>query len=402
MAISYYSGKPGSGKSYSVVKRVIIPALQAGRTVVTNIPLTEKAEELGGKIVRLSRGVESLADIASLLLLDDTTGSSDYQPNPEFAGAVFILDEFLFYCSSGIKTATISPKVKAFFAMHRHISGGGFSTEIILLSQDSSQICAMVKAMIDQSFVIEKTTAGRKKGLTVKVYSGCSGSTSGVAKASYVRTEMLTYDADIYDYYKSQTFSDSAGVEVKTDDATDLLKLPFVKYSPFLLAAAVVIGYLSVKSFSGLFGQEESKDLPPHEPVQLNYNNVGKFEPSVSPTSTSYQSVPLPNQPPVPLASPVSPKKESPIDGGKLYLASVVVVNGQAWRSFLFVPDDKKAQPVYLKEPDLVKMGVFLEHLGKLIYWKEGKERHLILNYSEEPEKAPMLFDMPTMNPTGG
>ncbi|QIB64057.1 zonular occludens toxin domain-containing protein [Kineobactrum salinum] len=39
MAITAYSGLPGSGKSYSVVEHVILPALRAGNIVWTNIPM---------------------------------------------------------------------------------------------------------------------------------------------------------------------------------------------------------------------------------------------------------------------------------------------------------------------------------------------------------------------------
>ncbi|WP_001018315.1 zonular occludens toxin domain-containing protein, partial [Escherichia coli] len=37
MAISLYIGKQGSGKSYEIVKSVIIPAIAKGRRVVTNV-----------------------------------------------------------------------------------------------------------------------------------------------------------------------------------------------------------------------------------------------------------------------------------------------------------------------------------------------------------------------------
>ncbi|WP_218058625.1 zonular occludens toxin domain-containing protein [Gilliamella sp. Occ3-1] len=37
MAISAYVGVPGSGKSYEVVKSVLLPAYMAGRRIVTNI-----------------------------------------------------------------------------------------------------------------------------------------------------------------------------------------------------------------------------------------------------------------------------------------------------------------------------------------------------------------------------
>lgn len=46
MAISAYVGVPGSGKSYEVVKSVILPAIKSGRRVVSNIYVykTEKVE----------------------------------------------------------------------------------------------------------------------------------------------------------------------------------------------------------------------------------------------------------------------------------------------------------------------------------------------------------------------
>lgn len=37
MSITSYTGKPGAGKSYEVVKNVILPAIAEGRRIVTNI-----------------------------------------------------------------------------------------------------------------------------------------------------------------------------------------------------------------------------------------------------------------------------------------------------------------------------------------------------------------------------
>ena len=47
-------GRKGSGKSYNAFRTVIYPALKAGRTVVTNIPLTDEVDkdpELTGEVV---------------------------------------------------------------------------------------------------------------------------------------------------------------------------------------------------------------------------------------------------------------------------------------------------------------------------------------------------------------
>lgn len=55
MSLNGYFGKPGSGKSYSVVEYVVLPALKKGRHVVTNIPLEGELLEqvFGGKVTQL-------------------------------------------------------------------------------------------------------------------------------------------------------------------------------------------------------------------------------------------------------------------------------------------------------------------------------------------------------------
>lgn len=54
MAIDAYTGLPRSGKSYSVVKHVIIPSLKDKRVIRTNIPLAaEITEQFGGEVHQL-------------------------------------------------------------------------------------------------------------------------------------------------------------------------------------------------------------------------------------------------------------------------------------------------------------------------------------------------------------
>lgn len=70
MAISVYTGRPGSGKSYEVVKNVILPAFKTGRRIVTNIDgIDERAierylEPAGGD-------VETVLKFGSILKVDD-------------------------------------------------------------------------------------------------------------------------------------------------------------------------------------------------------------------------------------------------------------------------------------------------------------------------------------------
>lgn len=280
MSISYYGGKPRQGKSYSVVSRVIIPALKKGRTVVTNIPMTDRASELaesnGAKLVQVPRGTTDILAFADMLL-GDKSGAGEYQPNMDYAGAVFVLDEFMFLMPSGVKVAAIHDKVKAFFAMHGHVSANGYSTEIVILSQDASQFNAMVKGLVEQSFIVEKTMIGKKSVMNLKVYSGCAGAIRSV----FVRSETHPYDVDVFPFYKTQTMSDSFGDESKTDDATNLLKLPALRYGVGALLLIPVAIYGAILTFSGLFSQSD----PPAPSVDAELQQSSPTPPPLVPSA---------------------------------------------------------------------------------------------------------------------
>jgi putative phage-related membrane protein len=64
MAISAYVGVPGSGKSYEVVKSVILPAIATGRRVVSNVYGLDK-EKIHQYLLKNKRKltVEQLGDL---------------------------------------------------------------------------------------------------------------------------------------------------------------------------------------------------------------------------------------------------------------------------------------------------------------------------------------------------
>lgn len=343
MAIYYYQGKPGSGKSYSITKRVIVPALESGRKVVTNIPLTDACKKLGGSFEVLPKGT-TLETVARMLILGED--EADYTGNPDYMGAVFVLDEFFFLCPSGTRATAIPSVVKAFFAMHRHLSTEKHSTQIVICSQDSSQICQAVKSMVDQSFLIEKTEVGKKKVGSIKVYSGCVGVRSGAAKESFVTMIQFTYDPEYFQYYQSQTMgeSDSLGDETKIDDATNLKNNPWFKYGlPFSVLGVPLLIWYAYTQFSTMFGGEPQPEIQQQQTVN----------------SSPSQVLPHAPQPATP-----EPEKKPTFDMEKLYLAAFWRRNGYPRYSFVYVPNSK-SEPVYLTATELVLEGYKVEVRGK-------------------------------------
>ena len=97
MAIQFYCGSPGAGKSYHVVRYVIIPALLQGRNILTNLPLKLKEIYLAypdlneaenyvefvdnDKIKDLHKIVDSESYAKWLIVIDE---AHDYWPSHEF------------------------------------------------------------------------------------------------------------------------------------------------------------------------------------------------------------------------------------------------------------------------------------------------------------------------------
>ncbi|NKF24812.1 zonular occludens toxin domain-containing protein, partial [Solimonas marina] len=105
MSIVAYTGLPGHGKSYGVVEHVVIPALKAGRVVVTNMPLEREAllKWYGaGDIVFIPRD----ADVRTIVQL-----------GIERPGVVFAIDECWRYWPAGKLPNQIPEDEKEFFAM---------------------------------------------------------------------------------------------------------------------------------------------------------------------------------------------------------------------------------------------------------------------------------------------
>jgi zona occludens toxin len=247
MSIIAYTGLPGSGKSYNAVANVIIPGLEKGRRVVTNIPLNaELIEEKGyrGQLVQFD--------------------SADYQekgfietyvaPNH---GALYVLDEVWRLWPSGLQQSKMPKDQQQWLAEHRHHTGeDGFTDEIILVTQGLGQIAAPVRQLVESQYRHTKlTSAGSKKAFTVKVYQGGDVNPRDSDMVNQLHGK---YSPKVFQWYKSHT-------QAKGDEALEAAadKRANVFRSPKFLAAAAfaVFGtlggiYMAGASISGLADEE--------------------------------------------------------------------------------------------------------------------------------------------------
>lgn len=252
MAIDAYTGNPRSGKSYSVVKNVILPSLREGRHVYTNIPMTEKAhQEFPEHIHQLAQDWYSSPDLADLFP----------------AGSVVVLDELWRRWPSGMKANVFPFKDKEFLAEHGHnVDENGNTTRVVLVTQDLADIAAFARGKVDKTYRSQKLDAvGADNRFRVDIYEGCVTGQKP-PKTQFIRSLYDKYEPGVYSYYRSSTKSKTGDVgnEKRADKRANVWRSPWLIAS--LVAPVVFIPLLVWKTasiFSSGFGTVD----PPPEPA---------------------------------------------------------------------------------------------------------------------------------------
>lgn len=244
MSIWAYVGLPGGGKSYHAVSDQIYPALQQGRTVVTNIPVNDAAlSALGvtGTLVQVTN--DELEKDAGAVIREKFV-----------AGAVIVLDELWRVLPQGKQAKDVDGEWKSLFAEHRHrVDAENRSMQIVLVTQDLGLVAAFARALVERTVLITKlSVVGANSSYRVDVYAGCvTGLKPPVSKR--VSTEYGKYDPKIFALYQSHTMSE-AGAAGKVDesgmsDRGTVWRNPAVRYGVPIGLILLIYGVYSVFDF---------------------------------------------------------------------------------------------------------------------------------------------------------
>lgn len=172
MAVSVYSGPPGSGKSYNAVVEVILPAVIAGRRVVSNIEGLNP-DAVAAMALERSAG----KPVGSVVLFHGSdTLEPGFFPDPELlarddlppvggmlqGGDLFVMDEVRLYWPA---RGAFPPHVMRFFRWHRHWTNpAGVAFDCVLLTQVLTDLHADIRGLTSASF--------RFKNMSSMGYSG--------------------------------------------------------------------------------------------------------------------------------------------------------------------------------------------------------------------------------------
>lgn len=252
MAIYAYVGLPGAGKTYHAVADQIIPALRAGRNVVTNIPLREDALVEAGS-------VGTVVSVDTQAWADDPERTLAEHVSP---GSVLVLDEVWRFLPQGMTAKNVPECWRSLFAEHRHrVDAEGRSMQIALVTQDLSQIAAFARALVERTVVVTKlTVVGASKRYRVDTYAGAvTGLKPPVSKR--VGEEFGRYDPTIFACYVSHTMAERAsGVvdERPLSGKGTVWRNPAVRFGVPL--AGILMALAMWRLYAFFFGGEASTD----------------------------------------------------------------------------------------------------------------------------------------------
>lgn len=253
MSIYAYVGMPGSGKSYDVVANQIMPAVRAGRMVVTNVALKLEA-------IRAMCPDMDIREFPTALVASDPARLDEFvQP-----GCVLVLDEVWRIWPSGQKAHQVPEPFKRLLAEHRHmVDEEGNSMQIVLVTQDLAQIGAFARQLVEQTFYHTKLTAvGASGSYRIDVYHGPRTGPSP-PKDARINSQLGRYSAEIFQLYDSHTMRKGKAGSGANESSMD--KRGNIWRRPALIVGAIVCvagAAWAVPTLGSMFGDDPPTSSP--------------------------------------------------------------------------------------------------------------------------------------------
>ncbi len=254
MPINVYTGLMGSGKSYECVSSVIVPAVKAGRRVVTNVDGIDNDAIRAYCQDKYSITPECLGSVVHCK--NEDVGKADFLPYGENVdtfcqpGDLICIDEAWRFWGTGCR---LLAEHKVFFREHRHFVHPDTKVccDLVLMVQDISDLNRILKVVVELTFKTTKIkTLGLNKTYRVEMWEGHK-----LTQKGRVAVENKRYDSQIFPLYSS--YSGGAGKELQVDDRQNVLKSP-----KLWILAVLVIGLCSVSVYTliGFFGSKPATD----------------------------------------------------------------------------------------------------------------------------------------------
>lgn len=284
--IVFHEGLPGSGKSYEACVMHILPALKAGRDVITNINGInhEKFSALTGIPVPV---------LQKMLVCISHNHCDDEENRLELVKADFltltkkdsmvVIDEIQDMFPT--KRQPVTPEWSKWIASHRHEG-----LDIVLMGQDRRDVHPIWRRRIQRLLTFNKLQA---VGADSSYRWVCLEATSP-EKFKEVSSGVRRYDKQYFGLYASHT-QGTSNKSVYKDDRANILKNKKIQLA---FVAFFALGYWGITNTMAFFHPQEKET-----PV------IAKHTPASAITSAPQASVPYPSSS-VSQSSSASPKPD--------------------------------------------------------------------------------------------
>lgn len=261
MAISAYVGVPGSGKSFEVVRSVIIPAVAQGRRVVSNvyglnpekiyehIRKNHKTENINmGVVVHVSN-----EQVQDELFFPYKNAVTDGKNTFCQAGDLICIDESWRIWGSD---STVPQNHKSFIAEHRHFAHPetGVTCDLVVINQSIANLPRFIRDRTETTYKMTKLkNLGLRSAYRVEIYGGAK-----LTKSERVSVKNYFYDKKIFPLYQSY---DGNGAEQVVDKRQSIFS-----NLTLLIVIAVLIVTVSLGGwYLWEFFHPENKKTPVHQ-----------------------------------------------------------------------------------------------------------------------------------------
>jgi len=267
--INGIEGIPGSGKSYEAVAFHVLPALKAGRKVITNLPLNIEAfasiDPAYRDLIQIKEqpspilgewDASNIAESPAFQLFED--GHVDKQPESVFTfgsvwdyynnwrsddgrGPLFIIDE----CHVSLPKDETDSAVVEWFKLHRH-----FNVDVLSITQSFRDINQPIARLVATLIKCRKADIlGKKDYYIRKVHAGYRG--------AVIQTDQRKYQSQFFGLYNSHT----QGLSLAEADAQDvspfIVKFNRIKWVVLAFALIMLVWAFWPRPGQNAFGQKK-------------------------------------------------------------------------------------------------------------------------------------------------
>ncbi len=403
--INGLEGIPGSGKSYEAVAFHVLPALKAGRKVITNLPLNIDAlaaiDPSYRDLVEVrTRPTPQLGDWNAANIAEQEAFQlwTDKEPIPQSEnvftfgtvwdyysewrgsknqGPLYVIDE----CHVALPKLGTPESVVQWFKLHRH-----YNADVLLMTQSFRDINQPIAQLIATLIKCRKADIlGRKDSYIRKVHAGYRG--------AVIQTDEREYKEQYFGLYRSNTQSSGSAESGVTDVTPMIVKFNRVKHLSLVLSVCAVVWAFWPKSDA----DSDKKTAPAPSHQKANGIPVVSGMPLSQAVAEGKVAAPKPSEPAAaqqpPAAETTSSQAEEkkvsePLSGKQLHFAGDLSKKGKS--IMLFVVSDGTRRMFEITSEDLENAGYTVKRLS-----------NCMATVKFEGVVRPVICDAPFLN-TGG